>query len=235
MVEAYKKIGLIGGMSPTSTAAYYEQLTEEFRRAGGGGFSGEIILYSVNFQKIVDGLAEQNWESIRDTVMESYYSLKAAGAEVFAIASNTIHRVSSEIEEECGNDFIHILKPTIEFLTKRGVSKVGLIGTKHTMNANFYLSYLKSHKIEVLAPSSDEQELLHTLILERLCKGYLDEGKPFIKSICDNLCKKGAEGIILGCTELPLVINPKELCSAPIANTIQLHIQAMIAKALLKY
>jgi len=204
----YKKIGIIGGLSPESTVSYYLNITRKYLELFGNYNYPEIIIYSVNLQNYLNWRDENNWEKITEELLIISQKLKFAGADFCIIATNTLHKVFNEIQSNIDLKFIHILQPTIFEIKKLGLKTVGLIGTKYVMSENFYKDELLKNNILTLVPNYEQQEIINQIIDKELVAGIIKkESKNILIKIIDELILLGAEGIILGCTEIPLIIN----------------------------
>ncbi|MCW3975716.1 MAG: aspartate/glutamate racemase family protein [Candidatus Bathyarchaeota archaeon] len=219
-----KKIGLIGGMSWESTVEYYRIINEETNKRLGGLHSAKIIMYSFDFDEIEKFQSQGRWDSATDVMIEVAKRIEKAGAEIILICTNTMHKMFAQIEESVTIPVLHILDVTAEAIKSKEIKKVGLLGTKFTMEQEFYKERLKSaHGIEVIIPDAQDMEKVNKIIYEELCRGKIKESsKELLKQIIEGLVDEGAEGIVLGCTELPLLIK-KEDSSVPIFDTCSLH------------
>ncbi len=220
-------IGLIGGMSPEASLKYYELLIHLIPKTTGDRHTGNILLDSVDFDDILTGLATENWKDIENIVAEAYQQLVAAQANVFVICSNTIHKVVPNLEHTFTIPFIHIIEPVKDFILKYKMQRVGLLGTKFTMEDSFYREYLKKHNIDVIVPDKIDRDEVHRIIIEELTSGDFKSSYLYLKKLCEKVKDKGAEGIILGCTELPLILHAGD-ADIPLIDTIRLHVDAII-------
>lgn len=227
-----KTIGLIGGMSWESTVEYYRIINETVNGKLGGHHSGKLILYSVDFDEIVKLMKKDDWKEISERIKEVAQRLEKAGADFILICTNTIHKVAEEVEKSINIPLIHIVDVTAEEIKKKGLKTVGLLGTKTTMEDNFYKIKLKEHGIEVIIPEKNERELVDRIIFDELCRGIINpSSKDALMKIIDKLQSKGAEGIILGCTELPLIIKQEDV-EIPIFDTTAIHAKSAVELAL---
>lgn len=228
----HKKIGIIGGLSPESTVSYYLNITRKYVEQFGDYGYPDIIIYSVNLENYHIWRAENQWNKITDDLISVSEKLKSAGADFCIIATNTMHKVFNEVTEKVDVPFIHILNPTIKEIKKAGLKKIGLIGTKFTMTENFYKDELSYNGITTIVPSENQQEIIHTIIEEELVRGQIkNNSKQIYLDIIANLKELGAEGIILGCTEIPLLISQND-CSIPTFDTAILHSNAALEYAI---
>lgn len=219
-----KKIGLIGGMSWESTIEYYRIINEETNKRLGGLHSAKIIMYSFDFDEIEKLQSQGRWDSATDIMMDVAKRIEKAGAEIILICTNTMHKMFTQVEESVRIPVLHILDATADAIKSKGVNKVGLLGTKFTMEQEFYKERLmRVHEIAVIIPNPQDMEKVNKIIYEELCRGKIKESsKELLKQIIEKLVDEGAEGIVLGCTELPLLIK-KEDSSVPIFDTCSLH------------
>lgn len=230
-----KKIGLIGGMSWESSLEYYKIINETTKLKLGGLHSAECLMYSVDFQEI-ESLQHQNkWEELTNIMVDTAEKLKNAGADFIVICTNTMHKMASDIENRVGIKVLHIAEVTGEKIIQKGMKKVGLLGTKFTMEGDFYKKVLKERfNIDVVIPDEDDREIVHEVIYEELCKGIINENsKEKYKKIINSLVLKGAEGIVLGCTEIPLLIKQEDV-SIPVFDTTTIHAVSAVEFALEK-
>jgi aspartate racemase len=228
----HKKIGIIGGLSPESTVSYYLHITRKYVQLFGDYSYPEIIIYSVNLENYHIWRAENRWDKITDDLILVSEKLLNAGADFCVIATNTMHKVFNEVTKEVKIPFIHILTPTIYEIKKANIKRVGLLGTKFTMTENFYKEILQENDILPIIPTEEQQEIIHKIIVEELVRGQINSAsKRKYLDIIDNLKELGAEGIILGCTEIPLLISQKD-CSIPTFDTAVLHSDAALAFAI---
>ena len=228
-----KKIGLIGGMSWESSAEYYRIINEMVKEKLGGLHSAECILYSVDFEEIEKLQHDGKWEDLTKLMKKFAKKLEAAGAEFILICTNTMHKMAEDVQANIGIPLFHITDATAEKIHENGFGKVGLLGTKFTMEEDFYRKRLKlKHNIEVLVPADNERELIHEIIYDELCVGIIrDSSRKKFKEIIRNLSSRGAEGIILGCTEIPLLINEKDV-DIPLFDTMTIHAKSAVEFAL---
>ncbi len=228
-----KTIGLIGGMSWESTLEYYRIMNEEVKHRLGGLHSAKILLYSVDFHEIEGMMSSGNWEGVEDRIKEAAGTLERGGADLLLICTNTIHKVAPRVQEAVNIDLLHIADVTATDIKNKAIKKVGLLGTTFTMEQGFYKDRLiQRHGIDVVTPEKDQRAKVHDIIFRELCLGEIKPGsKQFAKDIIAGMVAKGAEGIILGCTELPLLIKQEEI-EVPLLDTTQLHARAAVDAAL---
>ncbi|MBL8967796.1 MAG: amino acid racemase [Spirochaetaceae bacterium] len=222
-------IGIIGGMSWESTAEYYRLINEEVGRRLGGLSSGRILLSSVDFAPFAERMNRGEWGAIGEELAGEARRLKAAGAEALLVATNTMHRFAAEIESDSGLPLIHIADAAAAAIGAAGKRKVGLLGTRYTMEGDFYRGrLLDRHGIETLVPEEADRAETNRVIFEELCRGvFKPESKTYLLGLAESLAAAGAEGVILGCTELPLVMKEGE-ASVPLWDTTLLHALAAV-------
>lgn len=228
-----KKIGLIGGMSFESTLEYYRIINETVKETLGGLHSAECLLYSVDFEQI-EVLQHQNkWEELSDIMVSAAQSLKKGGADFIIICTNTMHKLAPDIESKVGIKVLHIAEVTGKKIIEKGIKTVGLLGTKFTMEGDFYKKVLKDKfNINVIIPNEDDRNIIHEIIYNELCKGIInDSSREKYKQIINKLHLNGAEGIVLGCTEIPLLIKQKDV-DIPIFDTTTIHAVSAVEFAL---
>ncbi|OCA90426.1 aspartate racemase [Bacillus sp. FJAT-27225] len=227
-----KTIGLIGGMSWESSVEYYRIINEEVKNRLGGLHSAKCLLYSVDFAEIERYQAEGNWYSAGEKLGEAASSLEKAGAEFIVICTNTMHKVIDYIEAKITIPVLHIADATANQIKKQTITTVGLLGTKYTMEQNFYKSRIESEGIKVLIPNDYERELINKVIYEELCLGNIKQSsKDCYKEVIQNLVSNGAEGIILGCTEIGLLVKQEDV-EVPLFDTTKIHAIESVNKAL---
>jgi len=228
-----KVIGLIGGMSWNSSLEYYRLINELVSRKLGGLHSARLVLYSLDFEEIERAQQESRWEDAADILAKAAIALKQAGADFLLICTNTMHKVVDEVGESARLPILHIVDVTGNAIREQGLSKVGLLGTRFVMAERFYQDRLKKHfEIEVVVPAEDEQAVVHQVIYDELCRGKVRNlDLQSCLQIIDKLTKRGAEGIVLGCTELPLLIRTSDV-RVPVFDTTRLHAEAAVEMAL---
>ncbi len=227
-----KTIGLIGGMSWESTVTYYQQINELVKRRLGGLHSAKIALYSVDFEEIETCQSSGDWDKSADILTAAARGLEKAGADLILICTNTMHKVYPQVQAGVGVPLLHIADATADALEAAGISKVALLGTKYTMCQDFYKSRLIDRGIDVLIPGGADVELVNHVIFDELCLGQLKAGsKAEFLRIIDALAAKGAQGVILGCTEIGLLIQQSDT-PLPVFDTTLIHSQRVVELAL---
>ena len=218
-----KTIGLIGGMSWESTVTYYKIINETVKEKLGGLHSAKCILYSVDFQEIEECQANGNWEKSGEILGEAAYNLEKAGADFIVICTNTMHKVINQIKEKISVPILHIAEMTAEKILEKGLKNIALLGTKYTMEQDFYKSKLIEKGINVIIPDKNDIETINEVIYDELCLGTINfNSKKKFLEIVDKLRSKGAEGIILGCTEIGLLIKNEDT-DVPLFDTAVIH------------
>jgi len=218
-----KTIGLIGGMSWESTVTYYQIINETVKQQLGGLHSAKILLYSVDFAEIEACQASGEWDKSAEMLAEAAENLERAGADFIIICTNTMHKVAPQMAERIHIPILHIAEATAEELSKRGIRRVALLGTKYTMTQDFYKNKILEAGIEVLIPDADDVETVNRIIYDELCLGkILPDSKRDCLEIIGRLAARGAEGVILGCTEIGLLIQQADT-TLPVFDTTQIH------------
>ena len=218
-----KTIGLIGGMSWESTVTYYKIINETVKEKLGRLHSAKCILYSVDFQEIEECQANGNWEKSGEILGEAAYNLEKAGVDFIVICTNTMHKVVNQVKEKISVPILHIAEMTAEKILEKGLKNIALLGTKYTMEQDFYKSKLIEKGINVIIPDKNDIETINEVIYDELCLGTINfNSKKKFLEIVDKLRNKGAEGIILGCTEIGLLIKNEDT-DVPLFDTAIIH------------
>ena len=228
-----KTIGLIGGMSWESSLEYYRIINEVVKHRLGGTHSARSIMYSVNFDEIEKLQNSGEWDKLTTIMSDAALNLEKAGADFIVICTNTMHKTADQIQEKVKIPLLHIADPTAKRIKSVGINKIGLLGTKFTMEEKFYKDRLiQKHGLEVILPNENERQIIHDIIYKELVLGEIkEESRVKYKAIISNLKENGAEGVILGCTEIGLLIK-KEDVKIPIFDTTELHAIAAVDFAL---
>ncbi len=228
-----KIIGLIGGMSWESTVTYYRQINETIKHRLGGLHSAKIVLYSVDFHDIERLQHAGDWEAAGAMLAEAARSLEAAGSDFLVLCTNTMHKVASPIESAVTIPLLHIADPTAGEIKRAGHLTVGLLGTRFTMEQAFYRDRLSErHGLQVIVPTEEDRDIVHRIIYEELCVGVvLPESRSEYRRIMENLASQGAEAIILGCTEISLLVSQKD-SPVTLFDTTAIHARAAAEEAL---
>jgi aspartate racemase len=219
-----KVIGLIGGMSWESTVLYYRHINEAVKASVGGLHSARLILYSIDFHTLAQLQREDRWQEAGQLLADAAVALQRAGAECIVVCANTMHIVAPAIEKAVSIPLLHVADATAVEVARNGIATVGLLGTRFTMEQDFYVGHLRDlHGLEVLVPEEADRAEIHRVIYEELCQGQLlDSSRIAFNKIIDRLIARGAKGIILGCTEIAMLINPADLL-VPAFDTTKLH------------
>lgn len=231
-----KTIGIIGGMSYESSIHYYERINDKVNHELGDLNCAKLVIYNVNFQEIRECMLESKWDEIGAYFLEIAKTLEGAGADYIAIATNTIHKVAQSIESSINIPLIHIADCVSDEVKGAGVRKVLLLGTKYTMTEEFLKSRIKSNGIDVVVPTSiDDINEIDRIIFDELCKGEIkDSSREYYKGVIERMIQsEKVEGVILGCTEIEMLIK-KEDSSIPLFDTTEAHINAITQYALEK-
>lgn len=228
-----KTIGMIGGMSWESSLEYYRIMNQAAKEKLGGFHSAPCILYSVDFNDVEKLQHQGDWESLTRLMIEAAQSVKKAGADFLVICTNTMHKMADDVQRAIQIPLLHIADVTAEAVKANGQSVVGLLGTKFTMEQDFYKGRLQEiHGIDVLIPEDKERQVIHDILYNELCLGEIKElSKGKFQSIIQNLVQRGAQGVILGCTEIPLIVRQEDY-EIPLYDTTALHARAAVDFAL---
>lgn len=227
------QIGLLGGMSWESTAEYYRLINREVGRRLGGLHSARILLASVDFAEVERLQVAGDWAAAADLLAGEASALAAAGADFLVLCTNTMHKVATEVEAAAGLPLLHLADATAAAVLAAGVGRVGLLGTAFTMEQDFYRGRLAEHGLEVLVPVADERAEVHRIIYDELCVGVVrEESRQRYREIISALAARGAEGVILGCTEIELLIDPDGPSPVPLFPTTRIHALAAVDRAL---
>ena len=222
-----KTIGLLGGMSWESTIPYYRQINQAVKSRLGGLHSAKIVLYSVDFAEIERLQHQGDWEAAGSVLANAAQALEHAGADFIVLCTNTMHKVAAAIEAAVAIPLLHIADPTAAEIRKVGLSRIGLLGTSFTMEQDFYRGRLaEQHGIEMFVPDQDDRDLVHRVIYEELCLGRVeDASRRAYRDVMRRLVERGAQGIILGCTEISLLVGERD-ASVPLFDTTAIHAAA---------
>ncbi|MFQ6313434.1 aspartate/glutamate racemase family protein [Lysobacter capsici] len=228
-----KTLGLLGGMSWESTLPYYRVINETVRERLGGLHSARLLLYSVDFAEVERLQHAGDWDAAGALLGRAARSLRDGGAELLVICTNTMHKVADAVETASGLPLLHIADPTGAAIRAAGLTKIGLLGTRFTMEQAFYRQRLiERHGLDVIVPDDDGRELVHKVIYEELCLGRIrDESRAAYRRIIAELAARGAQGVILGCTEIGLLIGPADV-EVPLFDTTALHARAAALAAI---
>jgi aspartate racemase len=228
-----KVIGLIGGMSWESSIEYYRLINEYVKGKLGGLHSAKCVLYSVDFAEVEELQRREQWAEAAQLLVDAARKIERAGADMVLICTNTMHKLADTVQAGIGIPLLHIADATAEKVREAGIRRVGLLGTRFTMEEEFYRGRLTGQfGLEAIIPESEERDAVHRIIYEELCVGTIrPESKAYLASIMSRLVEAGAEGIILACTELGLLIGPED-CRVPLFDTTRVHALAAAEHAL---
>jgi aspartate racemase len=222
-----KTLGLLGGMSWESSALYYRWINEHVKARLGGLHSAKVVLHSVDFDDIARMQRADDWAGAARVLGDTGAALRAAGAELLMICTNTMHLIADEVEARAGLPLLHIGDPTAAAIRASGIARIGLIGTRFTMERDFYTRRLRDrHGIDALVPGAEDRDLVHRVIYDELCLGQVrDESRAAFRAVIARLVEAGAQAIILGCTEIAMLIGAAD-SPVPVFDTTVLHAQA---------
>lgn len=227
-----KTIGLLGGMSWESTSSYYRIINEAVREKLGGLHSARICLYSVEFGEVQSLMAAGNWNAVTEILSEAAGKLETAGSDFILICTNTMHKLAPEIQKSISIPILHIGDAAAEALAGDGVKRAGLLGTRPTMQQDFYRDKFNRRGIRLVTPSEPDMDYIHEVIFSELCAGvFKDETRKRFQEIMAYLTDEGAEGMILGCTEIPLLVEEED-CPVKLYDTTELHAMASVEMVL---
>ncbi len=228
-------IGLIGGMSWESTVPYYRIVNQSIKQQLGGWHSAKLVLYSVDFAEIEHLQQVGDWDAAAQVLGQAANALRLAGADFFLICTNTMHKVADQVERAAGIPLLHIADALAADIKRRGdgrIAKVGLLGTRFTMEQDFYRARLATYGIDTIIPNDAERATVHRVIYDELCLGQVDDrSRIAYREIIARLIDDGAEGIVLGCTEIPMLIGQSD-SPVPIFDTAEIHARAAAGYAL---
>jgi aspartate racemase len=227
-----KRIGILGGTTPESTVMYYQRITREYTRRFGDHGYPEVLIYSVTFQRFIDWMRAGDWEALTGGVLQGLGALSRAGADVGLMATNTFHRMFDDIAASSPIPLISILDVVADRLTELGRRRAALLGTKITMSGTFYPNHLAARGIETIVPMDTEQDAIDRTIFEEASRGVVTPAsKAAILGIANRLIDGGADAVVLGCTELPLLVEQGDL-AVPVLDTAILHADAILEAAI---
>ena len=228
-----KTIGLIGGLSWQSSLEYYRIINEAVREKLGGLHSARIVMHSFDLAEIAALQQEGDWESVARLIISAARKLEEAGADLLVICTNTMHRVADEVQRDIKIPLLHIADATAEEVKATGLKKVGLLGTKFTMEEDFCKGrFVRKHGLEVIIPDEDEREIVNRTVYQELCVGRVEpSSRQKFRRVMENLVAKGAEGIILGCTEIYLLVEKQDV-QVPVFDTTRIHAESAARFAL---
>lgn len=223
-----KTLGMIGGMSPESTVLYYQIINREVNRRLGGNNSANIVMHSVNFAEIAALQAQGNWQQAGVLLADSAQKLAQMGAEGLVLATNTMHKVADVIQAAVEIPLLHVVDATAAAIHAQGLDKVGLLGTRFTMSDGFYTQRMREFGIATVLPNEAQQAEIHRVIFEELCcNRFTDTAKRYYQQVVGDLQAQGAQGVILGCTEIGLLLQAQD-CALPVWDSAVIHALAAV-------
>ncbi len=221
-----KTVGIVGGLSPESTILYYRGLNEAVRARLGGHHNARILLNSLDFGEFVALKERGDWDTQGRLIVDAALRLERAGADFVLLATNTMHRFADDLRARLTIPFLHLADATAERIRASGLNRIALLGTAYTMEQDFYKKRLSVHGIEPLVPNPQKRAEIHRIIYDELCHGIVkDESREVYRAIISGLIEEGAQGVILGCTEITMLVGPKDT-ACPVFDTTQIHIEA---------
>lgn len=227
-----KRIGILGGMSPESTIHYYQLIVQSYIQQYDNHGYPEIVIFSVSFEQYIHWQEAGDWDSIGKELAIAAQALENAGADFIVIATNSMHKVVDEIQAAIHIPVLNLLDVVSESLLAKGITKTGLLGTRYTMEDGFYAAGLAKHGIQVVVPDSKDRDFVHRVIYDELIKGViLPSSKQRFQRIVANLQQNGAQGVVLGCTEIPMLVGEGDV-SLPVFDTTRLHADSALRYAL---
>ena len=223
-----KTLGIIGGMSPESTVLYYQIINREVNWRLGGNSSANMLIHSVNFADIAALQAQGDWQQAGECLAESAQKLANMGAEGLVLATNTMHKVADTIQAAVDIPLLHVVDATAAAILAQGMDKVGLLGTRFTMSDGFYTSYINALGVATVLPNAEQQAEIHRVIFEELCCNRVTEAaKRYFQAVLADLQAQGAQGVILGCTEIGLLLQAQD-CVLPVWDSAVIHALAAV-------
>jgi aspartate racemase len=231
--NAMKTIGLVGGMSWESTLEYYRIINQRVKEKAGGFHSAKLVLYSVDFNEVEARQHQGRWAELTGLMIDAAHRVERAGADLLVICTNTMHLMADQVQDSLHIPLLHIVDVTAEAVRSLSLTRVGLLGTLFTMEQDFYKGRLRDrHGLEVVIPDEKDRQLIHAVLYGELCLGQIKEAsRRAFREIMSRLGARGAQGIILGCTEIPLLVRPED-SEIPLFNTTALHARAAADLAL---
>jgi aspartate racemase len=228
-----RTIGILGGMSSQATAEYYRLLNDGINRELGGHHAAEVLIYSVNFQNIERFIRSEQWDDAAAYLAEKAHQLERGGADFVIMATNTMHKVAPQITDALSIPFVHIVDPTADAITESGLGTIGVLGTRATMEMPAYLNRFSDHGIEVIVPGEAARERIDAIIFDELVRDVIrEESRAEYVEIIEELVESGAEGIVLGCTEIELLVKSEDVPDIPLFDTTALHVERAVKLSL---
>ena len=220
-----KTVGIIGGLSPESTIAYYKWLNQGVQDRLGGHHTAKILLSSLDFGQFVALKQKGDWHTQAQILSESARSLQKAGADFIILATNTMHKMADDIEASISIPFLHLADATADKISQQDITKIGLLGTRYTMELDFYKGRLENKGLDIIVPNDDEREIVNNIIYNELCHGHVHKtSRKAYRDIITQLVDKGVQGVIMGCTEITLLIDQSD-SSVPLFDTTKIHVE----------
>lgn len=221
-----KIVGIVGGLSPESTILYYRGLNAAVQARLGGHHNARILLNSLDFGEFVALKEQGDWDTQGRLILDAALRLERAGADFVLLATNTMHRFADDLKARLTIPFLHLADATAQRIRASGLNRIALLGTAYTMEQDFYKQRLVAHGIKPLVPNPQKRAEIHRIIYDELCHGIVkDESREIYRAIISGLIEEGAQGVILGCTEITMLIGPKD-AACPVFDTTQIHIEA---------
>lgn len=231
---AHETIGILGGLTAESTVLYYQHITRRYQEIHGDSGYPQIVIYSVSFQQFEDWMEAGRWDDIAEALAAGLLRISAAGANFALLATNTMHLLFDRLQASSPIPLLSIVDATADAVRAAGLTKVGLLGTRFTMEKPFYAEGLEKRGIQAIVPGKEDRETIHRIIMYELARGVLnDESRRSYLRIMDSLVGQGAEGFVLGCTEIPLLVTPAD-STLPLFDTARIHAEAALQRALSK-
>lgn len=228
----YKRIGILGGLTPESTVTYYQHIFRRYEELYGDLSYPEMVIYDVSFQRFEDWMSKEDWESIEEALLDGLKRLAAAGSDFAVIATNTMHILFEKLQARSSIPLISIVDATAEAINGEGLKVVGLLGTRFTMEKPFYLEGLKKHGIDTIVPNKEERDYINKVVFGELSRGILlTESRNGYLEIINSLVERGAQGIVLGCTEIPILVT-QEYTDVKLFDTAVIHAEKALRFAI---
>jgi aspartate racemase len=228
----YKRIGILGGLTPESTVTYYQHIFRRYEELYGDLSYPEMVIYDVSFQRFEDWMSKEDWESIEEALLDGLKRLAAAGSDFAVIATNTMHILFEKLQAKSSIPLISIVDATAEAINGEGLKVVGLLGTRFTMEKPFYIEGLKKHGIDTIVPNKEERNYINKVVFEELSRGILlTESRNGYLEIINSLVERGAQGIVLGCTEIPILVT-QEYTDVKLFDTAVIHAEKALRFAI---
>ncbi|MFC4405142.1 aspartate/glutamate racemase family protein [Haloarchaeobius iranensis] len=226
-------VGILGGMSSESTVEYYRGVDAGINEARGGHAAGQVLVRSVNFADIEGFIADERWDAAGDYLAAAAEDLEAGGANFVVMATNTMHRVAPAIEDALSVPFVHIVDPTAGAIADAGLETVGVLGTRPVMEGEFYADRFADHGIDVIVPEAGRRQQIHDIIFDELTKGIVtEESREGYVAAIEELVDAGAEGVVLGCTEIEMLVAQADVPGTPLFDTTALHVADAVDRCL---